>query len=138
MGAAHPFDAADRGGERTVRGSHGAHSTQNPRNLGWADGDGVRIIACMNTLHIQVPINDVAAWKKGFAEHADMRRKAGVRSERVRHPIGDESTLVIDLDFDSVPEAETFLGHLKENVWKDQPILAGTPEATILEPLALG
>ena len=89
------------------------------------------------TLHIQVPINDVSAWKAGFAEHAGTRKQAGVRDARVRHPVGDQSLLVIDLDFGSVGEAEAFLGFLENNVWKDQPVLAGTPEVKILEPLDL-
>lgn len=91
----------------------------------------------MTTLHIQVPVNDVAAWKAGFADHAEARRQAGVRTESVRHPVGDASLLVVDLGFGSVGAAEAFLGFLKENVWKDQPILAGPPQASILEPLDL-
>ena len=89
----------------------------------------------MTSLHIQVRINDLSAWKVGFADHADARQKAGVRAESVRHPIGDESTLVVDLDFGSEAEARSFLGYLRENVWKDQPILAAPPEVAILEPL---
>lgn len=92
----------------------------------------------MTTLHIQVQINDLPAWKAGFAEHAESRRKAGVRRELVRHPVGDETRLVVDLDFGSVAEAEAFLGFLRENVWRDQPILAAPPEATLLEPLSVG
>jgi hypothetical protein len=91
----------------------------------------------MTTLHIQVPINDLSAWKAGYADHAETRRRAGVKAERVRHPVGDDSLLVIDLDFESAPEAESFLGFLRENVWKDQPVLAGPPEARILEPVEL-
>ena len=89
----------------------------------------------MTTLHLQVPINDLAAWKAGYAEHIDTRRDAGVRKEVVRHPVGDESTVFVDLDFDSPREAESFLGFLREQVWKDQPIIAGPPSATILQPV---
>jgi hypothetical protein len=91
----------------------------------------------MTTLHIEVKINDLSAWKTGFADHAETRRKAGVRSELVRHPVGDESSLVVDLDFGSTDEAASFLGYLQEKVWKDQPILAAPPQASILEPLDL-
>ena len=89
----------------------------------------------MTSLHIEVRINDLKAWKTGFADHADVRRKAGVRAESVRHPLDDESTLVIDLDFGSEAEARSFLDYLRDNVWKDQPILAAPPEVVLLEPL---
>jgi hypothetical protein len=89
------------------------------------------------TLHIEVQINDLSAWKAGFADHADARQRAGVRNALVRHPVGDQSRLVIDLDFDSAGEANAFLNFLQNDVWKDQPTLAGPPSAAILEPLAL-
>jgi hypothetical protein len=90
----------------------------------------------MTTLHIQVRVNDLSAWKAGYADHAETRRKAGVRSESVRRPVDDESKLVIDLDFGSEAEARSFLQFLRENVWKDQPVLAAPPEVALLEPLA--
>ena len=93
--------------------------------------------AVMTTLHLEVTVNDVAAFKSGFAEHTELRRQAGVHAERVRHPIGDDSRLIVDLDFDTVEQAEAFLGVLKESIWKDNPALVGTPDYTILEPLAL-
>jgi hypothetical protein len=92
----------------------------------------------MTTLHIEVQITDLPAWKRGFADHAEARREAGVRGQQVRHPVGDESRLVIDLDFASTGEAEAFLGYLREHVWKDEPILAAPPEVALLEPVALG
>jgi hypothetical protein len=92
----------------------------------------------MTTLHLEVTVNDVAAFKSGFADHTELRRQAGVHAERVRHPIGDDSSLIVDLDFDTVGQAEAFLGILKEQIWKDNPVLVGTPQYKILEPLALG
>jgi hypothetical protein len=91
----------------------------------------------MTTLHLQVPINDISEWKAAFADHAEARRNGGVRNTLVRHPVDDETLLLVDLDFDSVPAAEGFLRYLQNEVWKDQPILAGAPSATILEAVAL-
>ena len=87
------------------------------------------------TLHIQLQINDLSAFKTGYADNAETRKKAGVRGEAVRHVVGDESRVVIDLDFGSATEAEDFLGYLRENVWKDQPIITMPPQATLLEPV---
>ena len=92
----------------------------------------------MNTLHIDVQINDLAAWKAGFADHAESRHRLGVRNAVVRHPVGDDKRLMIDLDFDTTAEAKDFLRFLQQEVWKDQPILAAPPEASILEPVTLG
>ena len=93
----------------------------------------------MTTLHIQLPVADLAAFKTGFADHDEIRRKAGVRTASVRTSLDDPSLVVIDLDFSTSGEAEAFLGYLRETVWKDNArVLAGTPEARILEPLDLG
>ena len=101
-------------------------------------GETALTIAAMNTLRIDIQINDLAAWKAGFAEHAENRRRLGVRNAVVRHPLGDDKRLMIDLDFDTPAEAKGYLHFLQQEVWKDQPILAAPPEASILEPVPLG
>jgi hypothetical protein len=90
----------------------------------------------MTTLHLEVIVNDVAAFKSGYADHTELRRQAGVRAEQVRHPIGDDSVILVDLDFDTVDQAEAFLGILEEKIWKDNPVLVAKPSARILEPVA--
>jgi len=95
------------------------------------------MLRAMTTLHLEVTVNDVAAFKTGFADHTEIRRQAGVRAAQVRHPIDDDGRMVVDLDFDSVDEAEAFLGVLQERIWKDSAVVVGTPRATILESLAL-
>jgi len=44
--------------------------------------------------------------------------------------------VVVDLGFDTVAEAETFLAFLRANVWRvseNSPALAGTPQTRILQ-----
>ena len=44
--------------------------------------------------------------------------------------------MVVDLDFDTVEQAEKFLGFLRANVWastQNAPALAGKPQARVLE-----
>jgi hypothetical protein len=89
----------------------------------------------MTTLHIEVTVNDIDAFRAGFAQHREARRQAGVRAERVRHPIGDPFHLIVDLDFDTVPQAEAFLGFLREVIWKESPAVVGAPRGSILESL---
>lgn len=90
----------------------------------------------MATLHIEHPITDVDTWSAAFARFADVRRQAGVRQERIQRPVDDPAYVVVDLDFDTVEEAERFLGFLHANVWTSSdnaPALARKPQTRILE-----
>ena len=90
----------------------------------------------MATLHIEHPITDFDTWNAAFARFADARRRAGVRQQRIQRPVGNPAYVVIDLDFDTVGEAEKFLGFLEQNVWassENAPALAGKPQTQILE-----
>ena len=83
---------------------------------------------------------DFDTWTSAFNRSADVRRNAGVRAQRVQRPLGNPRFVVIDLDFDSIGEAQSFLGFLTTQVWtnpENSPGLAGTPETMILEPAAI-
>ena len=89
----------------------------------------------MATLHIEHPITDFQTWSGAFAQFSDARRGAGVRGERVQRPLDDPAYVVVDLDFDTVEQAEAFLGFLTTQVWaipENAPALAGTPKTMIL------
>jgi hypothetical protein len=93
----------------------------------------------VTTLHIEHAITDLDTWTSAFARFAEVRSRAGVRSETVRVPVGEPDFVVIDLDFDTPAEAEAFLGFLTSQVWADpasSPGLAGRPQTRILEPIA--
>lgn len=95
----------------------------------------------MATLHIQHPITDFETWTSAFNRFADARRNAGVRAERIQRPVDDPKFVVIDPDFDSAVEAQSFRAFLFSQVWgnpENSPGLAGTPETMILEGDALG
>jgi hypothetical protein len=91
----------------------------------------------MSTLHVNITIEDEARFRQSFMDHAAVRRDAGVVAERVGRVAGDSGRFQIELDFATTDEAEAFHRYLQDNVWKDNPALAGTPEAVILEPLTL-
>lgn len=91
----------------------------------------------MTTLRIEHPITDFAVWNTAFDRFAEVRLNAGVRGHRVQRPIDDARYVLIDLDFDSVGEAERFLAFLRASVWtnaQSSPGLAGEPSTRILEP----
>ena len=90
----------------------------------------------MPTLHIEHAISDLDTWLSAFNRFADARQQAGVRAESIQRPIDDPGYIVVDLEFDTVEEAEGFLSFLKSQVWaipENAPALAGTPETMILE-----
>jgi hypothetical protein len=94
----------------------------------------------MATLHIQHPITDLDTWTSAFNSFADARRNAGVRAQRIQRPVDNSKFVVIDLDFDSAEEAQSFQGFLTAQVWanpKNSPGLAGTPETMVLEPVVI-
>lgn len=94
----------------------------------------------MATLHIEHPITDLTTWTSAFAAFADKRRQAGVRAHTVRHPEGDDSFVVIDLEFDTSDQAHAFLHFLETTVWavtENSPALAGSPQARVLVPVEL-
>jgi len=91
------------------------------------------------TLHIEHAIVDFDLWKVAFDRFAETRARAGVRRHRVRRPVDDPRYVVIDLDFGTAAEAESFLAFLREKVWSspvNAPALAGAPVTRILEPVA--
>jgi hypothetical protein len=90
----------------------------------------------MATLHIEHPVTDFATWNAAFARFAGQREQAGVRQQRILQPVDDPAYVVVDLDFDTVAEAEKFLGFLQENVWgvtQNSPALIGAPQTRILQ-----
>jgi hypothetical protein len=91
----------------------------------------------MRTLHIEHHVTDFATWKGAFDRFADLRQKSGVLQHRVQRPIDDSRYVVIDLDFATTFEAESFLQVLQTRVWsapENSPALVGTPQTKILEP----
>lgn len=92
-------------------------------------------VEAMASLHIEHPVTDLATWTAAFGRFAEIRRRAGVTAETVRHPEGDDAHVVIDLEFDTTDQAHTFLTFLRAKVWavpEHSPALVGTPEARVL------
>ena len=89
----------------------------------------------MTTLRIEHPISDYTVWRQAFERFAGMRAAAGVRGHSIRRPVDDPLHVLVDLDFDSVGEAEAFLEVLRTRVWSipaNSPALAGDPVTRVL------
>jgi len=90
----------------------------------------------MPTLHIEHAITDLATWSAAFDRFSDARIEAGVLAHRVLRPLDDPHYVVIDLDFATAAQAESFRDFLTTRVWASRdssPALAGTPTTRILE-----
>ena len=71
----------------------------------------------MYVLNYWHSVPDYAEWKKVFDSDPLGREASGVRRISIERPIDDEHTVIGELEFDTLSEAETFAGRLQE-VWK--------------------
>lgn len=91
----------------------------------------------MPILRLEHPISDFDLWKRAFDRDPVGREAMGVRSHHIYRPVDDSSYVVVDLEFDSRPEAERFQVALGE-LWRSRdaaPALAGTPVVRIVDPI---
>ncbi len=79
----------------------------------------------MIILQIEHPVPNFDAWKKAFDSDPVNRKQSGVRRYRVLRPIDNPNYAMIELEFDSVNEAEGLLAAMRE-VW-------GRIQGTIME-----
>jgi hypothetical protein len=71
----------------------------------------------MYVLNYWHTVSDYAEWKKIFDSDPLGREASGVRRVSIERPVDDEHTVIGELEFDSLGEAETFAGRLSE-IWK--------------------
>ena len=71
----------------------------------------------MYVLNYWHTVSDYGEWKKAFDGDPLGREASGVRRLSIERPLDDEHTVIGELEFDSLGEAETFAGRLQE-VWK--------------------
>lgn len=88
----------------------------------------------MTILQVEHAVPDFERWNEGFASDPVGRQQGGVRRYRVARPADDPNYVVIDLEFDTQPEAEAFLERLRA-LWSRVmgEGLIGEPQARILE-----
>jgi hypothetical protein len=85
-------------------------------------------------VRIEHPVPDFAAWKKAFNSDPVGREKSGVRRYRVLRPIDDTRYVIVDLEFESSSQAETFVGAMRD-LWRSAEAkgLIARPQVRILE-----
>jgi len=87
----------------------------------------------MYILHIEHPIPDFDGWKKAFDSDPVSREKSGVRRYQILRPIDDAKYVMIDLEFDTVSQAEALLAALRVTWGRVEGTIMMNPQARIVE-----
>jgi hypothetical protein len=70
----------------------------------------------MFILRIEHKVASYDGWKKAFDADPVGRKKSGVRRYQILRPVDDEYYIIIDLEFDTLNQAEALLAAMKV-VW---------------------
>jgi hypothetical protein len=90
----------------------------------------------MYTLQIEHGIKDFDMWKAAFDRDPVNRVASGVVAHRVGRPVDDPHYVVVELDLESLEQAEALLASLQQKVWNSPaaaPALNGAPRTRIVE-----
>jgi hypothetical protein len=89
----------------------------------------------MIILRIQHSVPNFDGWKRAFDGDPVNRKAAGVRRYQICRSVVDPNFVIIDLEFDSAPEAERLLEKLR-NLWAGPGAAAmRNPEAWSVETI---
>lgn len=89
----------------------------------------------MPILRIQHGVPDFEGWKRAFASDPMDRKGSGVRRYHVHRSVSEPNFVMIDLEFDSVAEAEAMLNKLR-HLWAGAGgAVMRNPEARIVETI---
>jgi hypothetical protein len=87
----------------------------------------------MVILQIEHPTPNFETWKKAFDSDPAGRKKGGVLRYKVLTKVDDPNYVIIDLEFDTLNEAENFLNLLR-NLWnRVEGKVMTNPQARIVE-----
>ncbi|MCZ7545372.1 MAG: hypothetical protein M5R40_18460 [Anaerolineae bacterium] len=87
----------------------------------------------MYILRIEHPVPDFDGWKKAFDSDPVGREKSGVRRYQIMRPIDDANHVMIDLEFDTVSQAEALLAAMRVVWGQVEGTIMMNPQARIVE-----
>lgn len=87
----------------------------------------------MVVLQIEHPVASFEGWKQAFDSDPVGRRRSGVRRYRILRPLDKPNHAIIELEFDSVGEAETLLAGLRTLWSRVEGTVISNPQARIVE-----
>jgi len=87
----------------------------------------------MLILHIEHKVPNFDGWKKAFESDPINRKKSGVRRYSILRPIDDPNYVIINLEFESLKEAEDTLAALRVLWSKVEGQVMMNPQVRILD-----
>ena len=91
----------------------------------------------MPILRIEHPTQDFITWKAAFDRDPVGRSKSGVQRYSIYQPVDNPRYVLIDLEFETVGQAEGLLASMKQ-IWSSGAAgaaLGGEPRTQILETM---
>ncbi len=85
----------------------------------------------MVVLQIEHAVASFDGWKQAFDADPVGRKRMGVRRYRIMRPVNNPNFAIIELEFDTVPEAEALLAAMREVWGRVQGTLIESPQARI-------
>lgn len=87
----------------------------------------------MPILHIQHSVPNFEGWKRAFEDDPMDRKGSGVRRYRVHRCVSDQNFVMLDLEFDTLAQAQSLLERLR-GLWSGPGgSVMRNPEAWIVE-----
>src|SRR5260370_14907930 len=87
----------------------------------------------MPILRIEHAVPNFVGWKQAFASDPADRKGSGVRRYQILRSVDDPNYVLIDLEFDTLEEAEGLLAKMRR-VWSgDGQMVMRNPQARIVE-----
>jgi hypothetical protein len=87
----------------------------------------------LHSLRIEHPVPNFDAWKEAFDHDPVGREQSGVRRYQILRPIDDPNYVLIDLEFDTVGEAEAMLAALHALWGRVEGTIMMNPRTRIVE-----
>jgi len=86
----------------------------------------------MIVLKIEHPVADFDSWKKAFDSDPARRKESGVKRYRIFRDVDNPNFVIVELEFDSLQEAEAMHGALKK-LWNSvEGLIMSGPQSKLL------
>lgn len=89
----------------------------------------------MYTLQIEHPVPDFDGWKGAFDNDPVGRQRGGVLRHRIFRKVDDPNYVIIELEFNKLSEADSFLISLQKLWGKVEGTVMNNPRARIVEEI---